>query len=129
MGAGTTNPDYFDFNRYATVDGYAYDLIAILEKLQIETCIFVGHSMSAMVGAVGSITRPDLFTKLVCLSASPRFLNAADYYEGFEQEEIDQLLAWQHRNRITRHGVQGRAVGGRRRPGVGARARVFQDPV
>ncbi|KAF5736203.1 esterase KAI2 [Tripterygium wilfordii] len=92
MGAGTTNPDYFDFNRYATIEGYAYDLIAILEELQIETCIFVGHSLSAMVAAVASITRPDLFTKLVFLSASPRFMNDVDYYGGFEQQEIDQLL-------------------------------------
>ena len=61
MGAGTTNPDYFDFERYTSLEGYAYDLLAILEELHVESCIFVGHSVSAVVGAIASITRPDLF--------------------------------------------------------------------
>ncbi|KAH7520281.1 probable esterase KAI2 [Ziziphus jujuba] len=92
MGAGTTNPDYFDFERYATIDGYAYDLLAILEALQVQSCIFVGHSLSAMVGLVASVVRPDLFSKIVTLSASPRFLNDEDYYGGLEQHELDQLF-------------------------------------
>lgn len=73
MGAGTTNPEYFDFERYSTLEGHAYDLLAILEELQIESCIFVGHSVSAMIGAIASISRPDLFSKLVMISASPRY--------------------------------------------------------
>ncbi|KAF7838604.1 putative esterase D14L [Senna tora] len=92
MGAGTTNPDYFDFNRYSTLEGYAYDLLAILEDLRIDSCIFVGHSVSAMIGTVASVLRPDLFSKIILLSASPRYLNDADYYGGFEQEDLDQLF-------------------------------------
>lgn len=72
MGAGTTNPDYFDFERYSTLEGYAYDVLAILEELQVQSCIFVGHSVSAMIGAIASITRPDLFSKLVLINGSPR---------------------------------------------------------
>jgi pimeloyl-ACP methyl ester carboxylesterase len=72
MGAGTTNPDYFDFDRYATLEGYVLDLLAILEELRIQSCIFVGHSVSAVIGAIASISRPDLFSKLVLLSGSPR---------------------------------------------------------
>ncbi|KAK6923112.1 Alpha/beta hydrolase fold-1, partial [Dillenia turbinata] len=92
MGAGTTNPDYFDFERYATLEGYAYDLLAILEELQIFSCIYVGHSVSAMIGLIASINRPDLFTKTLLLSGSPRYLNDAEYYGGFEQEDLDQLF-------------------------------------
>ncbi|XP_015901630.2 probable esterase KAI2 [Ziziphus jujuba] len=92
MGAGTTNPDYFDFERYATLEGFAYDLLAILEVVQVQSCIFVGHSLSAMVGVIASVARPDLFSKIVMLSASPRFLNDEDYYGGFEQEDLDQLF-------------------------------------
>ncbi|XP_010271812.1 PREDICTED: probable esterase D14L [Nelumbo nucifera] len=92
MGAGTTNPDYFDFDRYSTLEGYAYDLLAILEELQIVSCIFVGHSVSAMVGALASVARPDLFSKLIMISSSPRYLNDAEYYGGFEQEDLDQLF-------------------------------------
>lgn len=72
MGAGTTNPDYFDFERYSTLEGYAYDLLAILEELQVDSCIYVGHSVSAMVGLIASITRPDLFSKIIMIAASPR---------------------------------------------------------
>lgn len=75
IGAGTTNPDYFDFGRYASLEGYAYDVIAILEELQVRSCVFVGHSVSAMIGAIASITRPDLFSKIVMISASPRLVS------------------------------------------------------
>ncbi|OAY35566.1 probable esterase KAI2 isoform X1 [Manihot esculenta] len=92
MGAGTTNPDYFDFNRYSTLEGYAYDLLAIIEELKIESCILVGHSISAMIGAIASICRPDLFSKIIMISASPRYLNDVDYYGGFEQEDINKLF-------------------------------------
>lgn len=75
MGAGPTNPDYFDFDRYSTLEGYAHDVLAILEELQIQSpCIFVGHSLSAMVGCLASIIRPDLFSKIVMISASPRLV-------------------------------------------------------
>lgn len=70
MGAGTTNPDFFDFDRYSTLQGHAFDLLAILEELQVTKSIFVGHSLSCMVSLIASIIRPDLFVKLVMLSAS-----------------------------------------------------------
>ncbi|GMN34444.1 hypothetical protein TIFTF001_004685 [Ficus carica] len=92
MGAGTTNPEYFDFERYTSLEGYAYDLISILEELQVHSCIFVGHSVSGMIAAIASVTRPDLFSKLVLIAASPRYLNDVDYYGGFEQEDLDQLF-------------------------------------
>ncbi|XP_042038940.1 probable esterase D14L [Salvia splendens] len=91
MGSGTTSPDYFDFDRYSTLEGFAYDLLAILEEFGVQKCIYVGHSLSSMAGAVASIFRPDLFHKLIMLSASPRFLNTRDYFGGFEQEDIDEL--------------------------------------
>ncbi|KAF5736202.1 esterase KAI2 [Tripterygium wilfordii] len=113
MGAGTTNPDYFDFNRYTTLEGYAYDLLAILEELQVESCIYVGHSVSAMIGAIASITRPDLFAKLVMISASPRYLNDVEYFGGFEQEDLDQLFqAMQDNYKAWCSGFAPLAVGG-----------------
>ncbi|KAK6923986.1 Alpha/beta hydrolase fold-1 [Dillenia turbinata] len=92
FGAGTTNPDFFDFDRYSSLEGFALDLLAILHELQIVSCIFVGHSLSAMVGLIASIARPDFFSKLILLAASPRYMNDATYYGGFEQEDIDQLF-------------------------------------
>nr|WAN70670.1 alpha/beta-hydrolases superfamily protein [Orobanche cernua var. cumana] len=92
MGAGTTNPDRYDFDRYASIEGHASDLLAILEEFGSGKCIFVGHSLSCMAAALASIYRPDLFHKLVMLCATPRMSNTVDYYGGFPQEEINQLL-------------------------------------
>ncbi|PKA58159.1 putative esterase KAI2 [Apostasia shenzhenica] len=92
MGAGTTNPDYFDFERYSVLEGYSLDLLGILQELQIDSCIFVGHSVSAMVGAIASISRPDFFEKIIMLGASPRYVNDAHYCGGFEVDDLDQLF-------------------------------------
>ncbi|KAH9295281.1 hypothetical protein KI387_038869, partial [Taxus chinensis] len=61
---GSVNPDYFDFQRYGYVEAYAEDLITIFDELGVEDCMFVGHSLFAMVGYMASIKRPSLFTKL-----------------------------------------------------------------
>jgi pimeloyl-ACP methyl ester carboxylesterase len=94
MGAGTTNPEYFDFERYSTLEGYAYDLLAILEELQVDSCIFVGHSVSAMVGSIASIARPDLFSKIVMISPTPRCARRSlnTIYENKGREE--QFLSY-----------------------------------
>ncbi|KAH9299966.1 hypothetical protein KI387_011549 [Taxus chinensis] len=90
--AGSVNPDFFDFQRYGCVEAYAEDLITILDELGVENCVFVGHSLSAMVGCMASIKRPSLFTKLVLFGASPRYLNDNEYQGGFEREDIEQVF-------------------------------------
>lgn len=92
IGAGSTNPDHFSFERYSTLHGYADDLLAILDELEIEECIYVGHSVSGMVGALASIEQPNLFSKLIFISASPRYLNDTGYFGGFEQDDLSQLF-------------------------------------
>jgi pimeloyl-ACP methyl ester carboxylesterase len=72
MGAGTTDPEYFSVLRYSTLHGHADDLLTILDELEVDSCIFVGHSVSGMVGCLASIERPFLFSKIIMLSASPR---------------------------------------------------------
>nr|AWN64514.1 KAI2d2 [Orobanche cernua var. cumana]WAN70664.1 alpha/beta-hydrolases superfamily protein [Orobanche cernua var. cumana] len=113
MGAGTTNPDKYDFNRYATLNGYADDLLAILEEFSVEKCIYVGHSFSAMVGAMASILRPDLFRKLIMIAATPRMSNTEDYYGGLNQEDVDQLLYGLETNHNSMlHGLAPLVIGG-----------------
>nr|BDE26423.1 putative alpha/beta hydrolase [Phtheirospermum japonicum] len=99
MGAGSTNPDYYDFERYSTLEGYAYDLLAILEEFNVQKCIFVGHSLTAMAATAASIFRPDLFHKLIMISASPRLVNSGDYFGGFEQKDLDQVRVGMESNR------------------------------
>lgn len=90
--AGSVNPEHFDFRRYDTLDSYVDDLLAILDALRIPRCAFVGHSVSAMIGILASIRRPELFAKLILIGASPRFLNDSDYHGGFELPEIQQVF-------------------------------------
>nr|AWN64517.1 KAI2d5 [Orobanche cernua var. cumana]WAN70667.1 alpha/beta-hydrolases superfamily protein [Orobanche cernua var. cumana] len=113
MGAGTTNPDYYDFERYAALEGYADDLLAILEEFSIEKCIYVGHSMSAMVGAMASIFRPDLFHKLIMMSATPRSTNTEGYYGGLDQKDLDQVLVAMETNyKSVMEGLAPLVIGG-----------------
>ncbi|KAJ7966534.1 Sigma factor sigB regulation protein rsbQ [Quillaja saponaria] len=91
--AGSVNPDYFDFRRYTTLDAYVDDLLYILDALHVERCAYVGHSVSAMIGILASIRRPELFFKLILIGASPRFLNDRDYHGGFEQGEIEKVFS------------------------------------
>ncbi|XP_065873974.1 probable esterase KAI2 [Euphorbia lathyris] len=113
MGAGTTNPDHFDFHRYSTLEGFAFDLLAILEELQVQSCVLVGHSLSGMVAAIASISRPDLFSKIILLAASPRYLNDVDYYGGFEREDLNQIFeAMQSNYKAWCSGFAPLAIGG-----------------
>lgn len=91
--AGSVNPDYFDFRRYTTLHAYVDDLLHILDALRIDRCTYVGHSVSATIGILASIRRPDLFNKLILIGASPRFLNDKNYHGGFEQEEIEKVFS------------------------------------
>ncbi|XP_022752585.1 probable strigolactone esterase DAD2 [Durio zibethinus] len=91
--AGSVNPDYFDFRRYTTLDAYVDDLLNILDALGVDLCAYVGHSVSAMIGILASIRRPELFSKLILIGASPSFLNDKDYHGGFEQGEIEKVFS------------------------------------
>ena len=92
-GCGPTGAARFDFERHGTMFGYADDLIDLLEAKGISDCLFVGHSMSAMIGAIAASARPDLISHLVMIGASPRYLDDADYKGGFQQAGLDALFA------------------------------------
>ncbi|KAA8537851.1 hypothetical protein F0562_027569 [Nyssa sinensis] len=110
--AGSVNPDYFDFSRYTTLDAYVDDLLYILDAKGVDRCAYVGHSFSAMIGILASIRRPELFTKLILIGASPRFINDRDYHGGFEQSEIESVFSAMEANyEAWVHGFAPLAVG------------------
>ncbi|KAI3763046.1 hypothetical protein L1987_53495 [Smallanthus sonchifolius] len=90
--AGSVNPDYFDFQRYNSLDGFVDDLLQILDSLRVDRCYYVGHSLSSMIGILAAIRRPELFAKLILIGASPRFLNDTDYHGGFEEGEVEKVF-------------------------------------
>lgn len=91
-GCGPNGAHTYDFERHATMFGYSDDLIDLIDGLDISGCIYVGHSMSGMIGAAAACVRPDLFSRLVMIGASPRYLNEPGYEGGFDQNELNALF-------------------------------------
>lgn len=92
MGSGGSDWTAYDVDKYATLDGYADDLIEIIRELGLTDVIFVGHSVSAMIGLLAANKAPDLFQKLVMVGPSPRYINDGGYVGGFSAQQIDELL-------------------------------------
>jgi sigma-B regulation protein RsbQ len=92
VGHGGADASAFNRERYAGLDGYADDVLQILEALELDDVIFVGHSVSAMIGALASIREPERFSKLIMIGPSPRYVDDGDYRGGFSRADIDELL-------------------------------------
>jgi sigma-B regulation protein RsbQ len=99
-GAGPNGARSYDAERHATLEGYADDLLALLDELGIRRCAYVGHSVSGMVAALAAVARPSLFSRLVLIAPSPRYLNDAEagYVGGFEQADLDGIYAGMSEN-------------------------------
>ena len=92
VGGGGSDIGAYDPARYATLDGYASDVVEIAEALDLQDAIFVGHSVSSMVGILAAKRRPGRFGKLVLVGPSPRYIDDEGYTGGFAREDIDELL-------------------------------------
>ena len=92
VGAGNSDASAFDERRYATLDGYAADVLAICDELDLDDVVFVGHSVSAMIGVLAAVERPELFRSLVLVGPSPRYIDDEGYVGGFSTEDIEGLL-------------------------------------
>lgn len=92
VGAGESDVSQFDPKKYGTLTGYAQDVIDILRAAEAERAVFVGHSVSAMVGVLAAIEAPELFERLILVGPSPSYINEGDYVGGFNAEDIEQML-------------------------------------
>ena len=92
VGSGGSDLAAYDPDRYSSLAGYAEDVLALCKELQLLDVVFVGHSVSAMIGIVANLAAPDLFDKLVLIGPSPRYIDDGDYVGGFAEEDIDELL-------------------------------------
>jgi sigma-B regulation protein RsbQ len=93
VGAGQSDLSAYDPVKYASIDGYAADIVDLCHELGIRNGIFVGHSVSAMIGVVASLKAPEIFDTLMMVGPSPRYINDGEYVGGFERSDIDELLA------------------------------------
>lgn len=93
VGAGRSDLAAYDRRKYASLDGYADDVVEIGRALHLTNAVFVGHSVSAMIGALASIKAPQLFESLVMVGPSPRYIDDEGYEGGFSAAQIEELLA------------------------------------
>ncbi len=92
VGAGRSDLSAYDPVKYADLAGYADDLIEIVSELGLTGTVFVGHSVSAMIGVLASIKALALFSKLILVGPSPRYIDDGDYVGGFGAAQIEELL-------------------------------------
>lgn len=101
VGAGTSDLSAYSPERYGNLHGYKNDVLDICEALDLDNVIFVGHSVSTVVGMLAAIDAPDRFAHLVLIGASPCYLNdPPEYRGGFDRSDIKDLLAMMDKNYI-----------------------------
>lgn len=93
VGSGQSDLGAYDEKRYNSLDGYADDLIDVLEAADVRDAVFVGHSVSGMISALAATRRPDLFRHLVMVCPSPRYVDDGDYIGGFSHDDVLGLIA------------------------------------
>ena len=92
VGAGQSDLSAYNRTRYSTLDGYADDVLQICRELDVTGGVFVGHSVSAMIGVLAAIKEPERFEKLVLIGPSPCYIDDGDYIGGFARADIEALL-------------------------------------
>jgi sigma-B regulation protein RsbQ len=101
VGSGGSDLEAYDPDRYASLEGYADDVLDVVHALDLRDVILVGHSVSSMVAVLAANREPDRFDRLILVGPSPRYINdAPDYVGGFERGDIEGLLETMDRNFI-----------------------------
>ena len=93
VGAGNSDVASYDRQKYGTLDGYAIDVLDICDELGLEDVVFVGHSVSAMIGVLAARRQPARFEALVLVGPSPRYIDDDGYTGGFSRDDIEELLS------------------------------------
>jgi sigma-B regulation protein RsbQ len=133
VGAGKSDVSAYNKERYATLYGYAKDVLEICEELQLRNVIFVGHSVSSMIGLLAAIEEPAYFSRLIMVGPSPSYINEGDYKGGFNRKDIEGLLETMEKNYIGWANFLAPAImGNKDRPQLGeelTESFCFTDPI
>jgi sigma-B regulation protein RsbQ len=100
VGSGGSDLDSYDPERYDRLEAHAEDVVALCRELELQDVVLVGHSVSTMIGVLAHLAAPDLFTALVLLGPSARYLDDDDYVGGFSRGDIDDLLETMDSNHL-----------------------------
>jgi sigma-B regulation protein RsbQ len=100
VGAGGSDLKAYDRNKYAALAGYADDVVEIGRELDLKDAVFVGHSVSCMIGALAVQKAPGMFGKLVMIGPSARYIDDSGYFGGFSEKQIEELLQFLESNHM-----------------------------
>jgi sigma-B regulation protein RsbQ len=100
VGAGESDLAAYDRSKYSSLAGYADDVVEIGRELGLSDAVFVGHSVSSMIGALAAQKSPGMFGKLVMVGPSARYIDDNDYVGGFSQKQIEELLQFLETNHM-----------------------------
>lgn len=100
VGSGKSDTSQYDGDRYSSLAGYAQDLLDVIHALDLHDVVFVGHSVSSMIGVIAANREPERFSRLVLIGPSPRYINDGAYVGGFERADIDGLFEMMDKNYI-----------------------------
>lgn len=92
VGTGKSDYSAYDSIKYSTLRGFAQDVLDICETLELSDVIFIGHSVSSMIGVLAALERPDYFKKLILLGPSACYQNIGDYKGGLDPDELEALF-------------------------------------
>lgn len=112
VGAGDSDLSAYVPDKYKSLDGYADDLVELVRALGLTGAVFVGHSVSAMIGVLAVVKAPGLFSELVLVGPSPRYIDDGDYIGGFSAEQIEELLDFLAENPMGWSQAMGPAIMG-----------------
>jgi sigma-B regulation protein RsbQ len=100
VGAGGSDLSAYHPAKYSTLAGYADDVIELGQELGLNNAVFVGHSVSAMIGILASIKAPTMFSRLVLVGPSARYIDDGEYKGGFSEAQISELLEFLEANHM-----------------------------
>lgn len=99
IGCGKSDLAAYDKKHYNNLQAYADDLLLLCQALSLNNIIFIGHSVSGAIALLASITQPAIFTKIIAIGPSPRYLNDPPaYIGGFEASDIAEMLTMMELN-------------------------------
>jgi sigma-B regulation protein RsbQ len=100
VGAGKSDIQAYNEERYANLNGYAQDVLDVCDALKLDHVIYVGHSVSSMIGILAAIKKPHFFSDLILIGPSPCYINSDGYVGGFNRKDIEELLDTMDKNYI-----------------------------
>jgi sigma-B regulation protein RsbQ len=93
VGSGKSDLSAYDFKKYESLQGYAADLIEIIDAVTNKPIVFVGHSVSAVIGLIASVDAPEKFKCQIMIGPSPCYINEGDYIGGFSRADVEELCS------------------------------------